>query len=219
MIGMRSLPAFLAVAFAVTLSPGPAFALMLQVAARDGWRAAMANIAGNSVGVLLWGALSAIGVSALITANRVAYDVLHIGGAIFLIWLGVRALVAHGGTAVAAAVEPRSPRTSWQAARKGLVNSIANPKLAIFFVSLFPQFVTPGDAVLPGALAMSAMIVGCDLVWYGSIAFCVDRFRRAIAPRLLRRLERATGAILVGFGARLVVERPVVQCCQTLASR
>jgi threonine/homoserine/homoserine lactone efflux protein len=208
MIDMRSLPAFLAIAFAVTLSPGPAFALMLQVAARDGWRAAMANIAGNAVGVLMWGALSAVGVSALIAANRIAYDVLHIGGAIFLIWLGIRALIAHRNADPTDAVDARLPRSAWQAARRGLVNSIANPKLAVFFVSLFPQFVKPGDAVLPAALAMSGMIVACDLVWYGTIAFCVDRFRRAIAPRFMRRLERTTGAVLLGFGVRLAAERP-----------
>jgi threonine/homoserine/homoserine lactone efflux protein len=210
MIAMRSIPAFLAIAFAVTLSPGPAFALMLQVAARDGWRAAMANIAGNSLGVLMWGVLSAVGVSALIAANRVAYDVLHIGGAIFLVWLGVRALIAHPNAdpaATAHAVTPRE-RTARQAARKGFVNSAANPKLAIFFVSLFPQFVSPGEAVLPAALAMSAAIVASDVVWYGTIAYCVDRFRRAIAPKLLRGLERTTGAVLLGFGVRLATERP-----------
>jgi threonine/homoserine/homoserine lactone efflux protein len=207
MIDMRSLPQFLAVAFAVTLSPGPAFALMLQVAARDGWRAAMANIAGNAVGVLMWGALSAVGVSALIAANRIAYDVLHIGGAIFLIYLGFRALVAGHHADPARPLESRTPRTARQAARKGLINSVANPKLAIFFVSLFPQFVSPGESVLPAALAMSATIVGFDLLWYGSIAFFVDRFRRAIAPRFIQRLERVTGAVLLGFGLRVAAER------------
>ncbi|MBV9485071.1 MAG: LysE family translocator [Frankiaceae bacterium] len=209
MTDMHSLPAFLAIAFAVTLSPGPAFALMLQVAARDGWRAAMANIGGNSVGVLMWGVLSAVGVSALVAANRIAYDALHVGGAIFLLWLGVSAIVRRKqpDPGAPAATPPRE-RTARQAARKGLINSVANPKLAIFFVSLFPQFVAPGDAVLPAALAMSGAIVACDVVWYGSIAFCVDRFRRVIAAKLLRGLERTTGVVLLGFGARLAVERP-----------
>lgn len=203
---MRSAPAFFAVAAAVTLSPGPAFALMLQVAARDGWRAAMANIAGNSVGVLLWGMLSAVGVSALVTANRVAYDVLHYGGAVFLVGLGLRALARRRG-----AVGPVEPdvvrlRTARQAARKGVVNSAANPKLAVFFVSLFPQFVAPGHAVLPAALAMAMAIVALDVVWYGTVAALVDRSRRVLAPRLLRRLERVTGAVLVGFGLRLATE-------------
>lgn len=91
--GVRSIPSFLAVAAAVTLIPGPAFALVLQVAAVHGRRAALANIAGNSVGVLAWGLMSAAGVSALIAANQLAYDALRLTGAVFLLWMGVRALL------------------------------------------------------------------------------------------------------------------------------
>lgn len=209
---MHSVPAFLAVAAAVTLTPGPAFALLLQVSAVHGWRVALANIAGNSLGVLAWGLLSAAGVSALVAADRLAYEVLHLGGAAFLLWLGVRALLA--GRREPMEVVPldmsererRASGPALTAARKGLVNSLANPKLAVFFVSLFPQFVTPGTAVLPAALAMAAVIVAFDLIWYGAVAVLVDRFRRALAPRLLRRLERVSGAVLVFFGLRLATE-------------
>jgi threonine/homoserine/homoserine lactone efflux protein len=209
---VHSVPAFLAVAAAVTLTPGPAFALLLQVSAVHGWRVALANIAGNSLGVLAWGLLSAAGVSALVAADRLAYEVLHLGGAAFLLWLGVRALLA--GRREPMEVVPldmsererRASGPALTAARKGLVNSLANPKLAVFFVSLFPQFVTPGTAVLPAALAMAAVIVAFDLIWYGAVAVLVDRFRRALAPRLLRGLERVSGAVLVFFGLRLATE-------------
>jgi threonine/homoserine/homoserine lactone efflux protein len=205
---VRSTPAFFAVAAAVTLSPGPAFALMLQIAARDGWRPAMANIAGNSVGVLGWGILSSLGVSALVAVNRVAYDVLHFGGAAFLIWLGLRGLLATRAEASGKVTtsEPVRPRTPRQAARKGIVNSVANPKLAVFFISLFPQFVAPGQPLLPAALLMSVVIVGFDIAWYGTVAFLIDRLRRTVVPRATRALERTTGAVLLGFGVRLAAE-------------
>ena len=227
---MRSLPAFLAVALAVTLTPGPALALLLQVSAIHGRRAALANIAGNSLGVLAWGLLAAVGVSALVAANQLAYDVLRISGAGFLLWLGVRALLASraaadrgaaadgaraadgAATATNGASTPDDGATPsrdadvWRAARRGLVNSLANPKLAVFFVALFPQFLSPGADVLPAALAMAAVIVAFDIVWYGSIAVLVDRFREALRPRVLRRLERLSGAVLVAFGVRLATE-------------
>ena len=213
MTTMRSMPAFLAVAAAVTLTPGPAFALLVQVAATHGRRAALANIAGNSLGVLVWGVLSALGVSALIAADELAYDVLRLAGAAFLVFLGLRTVLATRSQArpFAAAgdvllARADSVRTATQAARKGLLNSLANPKLAVFFVALFPQFLTPGTAVLPAALAMASVIVVLDVAWYGMVALLVDRFRRAVAPRLLRRIERVTGAVLVAFGLRLAVE-------------
>jgi threonine/homoserine/homoserine lactone efflux protein len=197
--------AFLAVAAAVTLTPGPAFALLLQTAAAHGRRVALANIAGNSIGVLIWGCLSALGVSALIAANHVAYDSLRIAGAGFLLYLGVRALLARGSPS-APSISTNDHSQSRRAARKGLVNCLANPKLAVFFVALFPQFLTPGTAVLPAALGMAAVIVLFDIVVYGTVAILVDRFRETIRPHAMRRLSQASGAVLVLFGLRLARE-------------
>jgi threonine/homoserine/homoserine lactone efflux protein len=211
---MHSLPAFLAVAAVVTLTPGPAYALVLQVAVTRGRRAALATIAGNSVGVLVWGTLAAVGVSELLAANRLAYDVLRLVGAAYLIGLGLRALLSgRGGTTGTAsgdgsgpASTARSGSAAWRAGRRGLINSLANPKLAVFFVALFPQFLVPGAAVLPAALAMAGVIVTFDLLWYGSTALAVDRLRRVLQPHLTRRLEKVTGAVLVAFGVRLATE-------------
>src|SRR6187551_2628810 len=90
---MRSVPEFLLVALMVTITPGPGTAAIIRVAARDGRGRAVSTVVGNSVGVLTWAALSAIGVSSLILASEIAYDVLRVGGAVFLIILGVRSLV------------------------------------------------------------------------------------------------------------------------------
>lgn len=198
---MHSVPAFLAVALAVTLTPGPAFALLLQTAAVHGARPALANIAGNGLAVLGWGVLSAAGVSALVAASEVAYLVLKLAGAAFLVWLGLSALLRRRSVEVE--TPAAAPGNSRRAFRRGLLSGVANPKLALFFVALFPQFVEPGAAVLPAALAMASVIVACDVVVYGGVALLVDRFRRVVRPRLLRGLERVTGAVLLGFGVRL----------------
>ena len=81
------------VALLVTLTPGPATATIVRVAARDGRRAALSAILGNSIGVFMWGCLSAIGVSSLVLASEVAYTVLRVGGAVVLIVLGLRSLL------------------------------------------------------------------------------------------------------------------------------
>ena len=99
-----------------------------------------------------------------------------------------------------------SRSAGWRAARKGLINSLANPKLAVFFVALFPQFLAPGAPVLPAALAMATVIVTFDVLWYGSVALAVDRFRRILKPRFARWLERVSGAALIAFGLRLSIE-------------
>ena len=88
----------------------------------------------------------------------------------------------------------------------GLVTSVSNPKLAVFFVALFPQFLGPGAPVLPFALGMAATIVVLDVAWYSALAFGVDRAGAYLRPRVQAALERATGGVLVVLGIRLAAE-------------
>jgi threonine/homoserine/homoserine lactone efflux protein len=196
---VRSIPEFLLVALVVTLTPGPATALILRVAARDGRRAALGTVAGNSIGVLMWGGLSAVGVSSLILASEIAYDVLRVGGALILIVLGLRSILRRGDDGPAI----RRGRYGW---RTGVLTAMANPKLAVFFVALFPQFLSPHAAVLPAALAMAAVIVAYDLVWFSLLAFAVDRAGTVLRPRLRRTMERCTGGVMVALGLSVAAE-------------
>ncbi len=190
---------FLLVALVVTLTPGPATATIIRVAARDGRRAAFGAIAGNSVGVLLWATLSAVGVSALILASQVAYAALRIGGAAVLLWLGARSLLRHAPVAVD---EPRD-RVGW---RSGLATGVVNPKLAVFFVALFPQFLDPHTAVLPAALGMAGVIVTFDVLWFSTLAWAVDRAGTLLRPRVRRTMEQVTGGVMVALGLRLATQ-------------
>ncbi|MDQ2749261.1 MAG: LysE family translocator [Actinomycetota bacterium] len=196
---MRSVPEFLLVGLVVTLTPGPATALILRVAARDGRRAALGAVAGNSIGVLVWAGLSAVGVSSLILASQIAYDVLRVGGAVVLVALGVRSILHRGDDGADA---PRG-RHGW---RSGLITSVANPKLAVFFIALFPQFLSPHAAVLPAALAMAAVIVAYDVLWFSALAYAVDRAGTLLRPRVRRTMERGTGAVMVGLGVSIAAE-------------
>lgn len=202
---MRSLPEFLLIALLVTLTPGPGTAMILRVAARDGRAAALATAGGNSAGILVWAALSAVGVSSLVLASQIAHDVLRIGGAAVLIALGLRSLLHRAKTDDSAreAPPPRGLPAGW---RIGLVTALANPKLAVFFIALFPAFLRPDANVLPAALTMAAIIVAFDLVWFSALAFVVDRAREILRPRVRRAMERASGAVLLGFGIRLATE-------------
>jgi threonine/homoserine/homoserine lactone efflux protein len=178
--------------------------MILRIAARDGRRAALGAVAGNSAGILVWAGLSALGVSSLILASRIAYDVLRIGGATVLVVLGLRSLLRrHRDEEAEPATTPRRGLVGW---RLGLVTSLSNPKVAVFFVALLPQFLSPGTAVLPAALAMAAVIVALDVVWFSTLAYLVERAGKALRPRIRTLLERFTGTVLVSLGVRLAVE-------------
>ncbi|HWB23801.1 MAG TPA: LysE family translocator [Gaiellaceae bacterium] len=203
---MHELLVFTGVAVLVTLTPGPATAMVVRSALRGGRRDALRTTLGNSIGVLFWGFASAVGISALVAASEVAFVVLKVAGAVVLVSLGVQAFVhSRQKTDLVEDAEIVVPTT--RAFRDGLVTSLANPKLAIFFVALFPQFIPKGDPVLPRALGMSVLIVALDLVWYSVVALAVTRAQRVLAESMWPgRLERITGGLMVGLGLRLALE-------------
>jgi threonine/homoserine/homoserine lactone efflux protein len=196
--------AFLAVAALLSVTPGATTALVVRSALRGGRREALATTAGNAVGVLAWALLSALGVSALVAASQVAFEALRVAGAAVLVVLGAQALLrARRGEHVAAARGPRQERAAF---RDGVVTSLANPKLSVFFVALFPQFVPDGAPVLPLTAAMGLLVVAIDFAWYSLLALMVTQAHRALRAAFARRLERLTGAVLVALGVRLALE-------------
>ena len=190
--------AFVPIAALLTIVPGAATAMVVRSAMRGGWRAGVATIAGNEIGVVAWALLSVLGISALVAASEIAFLVLKVVGALVLVWLGVQ---SWRGSSHAMLRPARRPL------RDGVVTSLANPKLAVFFVALFPQFVPEHHAALPLAVAMAAIIVALDIVWYSTLAWLVGRARTAFtAGPWLRRTQRLTGCVLVGLGVRLAFE-------------
>jgi threonine/homoserine/homoserine lactone efflux protein len=172
----------------------------VRSAVRGGRREALLVTVGNSAGILCWAVFAAVGVAAVVAASASLFTTIKLIGAVVLIVLGLQGLLARKTDA-----PPPPPGT---AMRQGLLTSLANPKLAVFFVALFPQFVPAGASMLPSALLMAATVVAFDLVWYSALAYGVARTKRAfVEGPWLRRAERFTGAVLVGLGVRLALER------------
>jgi threonine/homoserine/homoserine lactone efflux protein len=193
--------AFLPVAAVLTLTPGVATALVVRSAVRGGRREALAVTVGNSLGVLAWAVFAAVGVAAVVAASAELFTTVKLIGAVVLVLLGLQSLLGRRR-------EDAPPPPPGAALRVGLVTSLANPKLAVFFVALFPQFIPAGAPVLPSALGMAATIVALDLIWYSALAYGVARTRRAfVEGAWMRRVERLTGGVLVGLGLRLALER------------
>ena len=160
--------------------------------------------------MLAWGCFAAVGIATLVATSAAVFDAVKLAGAAVLVVLGLRSVWGRGelearGAGGSGAADAVSGRVGL---REGLLTSLANPKLAVFFVALFPQFIPRGAAVLPSALAMAAVIVAVDLIWYSVLALLVARARRAFVDGGWgRRIERLTGAVLIGLGIRLALER------------
>jgi threonine/homoserine/homoserine lactone efflux protein len=207
----RSLLAFAVFAAVLTITPGIDTVLVLRTTARFGRRAGFATAVGISLGCLCWALASALGITALLTASRLAYEVLRWLGVGYLCWLGVRALwSARRGALPAAAPSTvdghREPARIGAALRTGLGTNLLNPKVGAFYLSVLPQFLPAGVNALLGATALGAVHVLEGLLWLSLVIVAVGRAGRWLAkPAVQRRLDQLTGVVFLGFGLRLAV--------------
>jgi len=197
---------YLVASVLVTVIPGADTALITRQVLVGGPRLAQKTIFGNLTGLLVHGGALAAGLSALLVASATAYTVVKLAGAAYLVYLGVRALLASRRPptdAPSAAIA--APRHAFL---QGLISTILNPKPALFFLTFLPQFVNRDAAVLPQTLTLAAIHVIVGLIWLSAYARLVHRARGLLtAPRVKAWLERTTGVVLIAFGLRVAVER------------
>lgn len=200
---------FALVAAVLTLTPGLDTALVLRAALARSRREAFATAAGVVAGLLVWGAAAAVGVSALLTASELAFDLLRYAGAAYLVWFGARLLQRAARPRPAHPLPEDAPgRSAWRAARLGLLTNLLNPKVGVFYVALLPQFVPAGTNPLLVGLLLAAVHGLLSVVWFALLislaATLGPRLRR---PATVRVIDGVTGTTLIGFGIRLAVSR------------
>jgi threonine/homoserine/homoserine lactone efflux protein len=200
---------FLAVAAVVVLTPGVDTALVTRNALLHGRRAALASAIGVNVGIAFWTVAAAAGLAALVAASAHAFLVIKLAGAAYLVYLGLQALLAsrrHGVAAVPVGARFISPPT-FVSFRQGLISNLLNPKIAVFFTSLLPQFVGAHGSVAPQLLLLGALFNAIGVAWLVTYAVLASRGRDLLSrPPVRRVLDRVTGVVLVGLGVRLALE-------------
>lgn len=202
---MTELLAFLGVAAVVICTPGQDTALTIKNTLAGGRRGGVATALGVSLGQAAWTIAASAGVVAVLRSSQPAFAALKLAGAAYLVFLGVQALrhaLAGRGTTVDGLVGPRvAPRA---ALRQGVVSNLANPKMAVFFTSLLPQFAPAGDGAFAAMTALGLLFSTLTLLWLAAYAVAVARARDLLGRTGVRRaLEAATGAVLVALGLRV----------------
>jgi threonine/homoserine/homoserine lactone efflux protein len=201
------LPQFLLACLILAILPGPATALFLHRSVRDGRAAGLAAVAGNEIGIFGWALAAGSGLTALLQANRMLYDALHVAGAAVLVWLGVSAWRSAGRMEVITQTAPPAGRTPAAAFRASLVSIAANPKAAVFAFSFFPQFLPSDGPVFATTVTLATIQVIFDGAYCALIVVLAVRVRDWLSRATIRRrLERTLGAILIALGVRLATE-------------
>jgi threonine/homoserine/homoserine lactone efflux protein len=194
----HTLLVFALVAAAFVAIPGPSNLFVMARGLQSGSRAAVAGAAGCATGALTYVVATAAGLSALLASSEAVFAAVHYAGAAYLCWLGVATLRSSQRHPTADA----RPRSAWSSYRSGLVIELGNPKVALFFLALFPQFVHTAD----GPAAAQVVVLGVLFVAIGLLSDCFyalasgrlsERLRH---PRRARRRQRATGLLYLGLG-------------------
>jgi threonine/homoserine/homoserine lactone efflux protein len=206
------LVAFLGIAVLVIVTPGPDTALTIRNTFWGGRRGGLATALGVATGQAVWTVAASAGVAALLVASASAFAALRLAGAAYLVWLGAQALwgaIRVGGEAGRVSDLGRAKRVApWVAFRQGVVSNLGNPKMAVFFTSLLPQFAPTGRASFSLLLTLGLLFCTMTLGWLAAYAVVVAR-----AGDILRRLgvrraiEAVTGLALLALGARLAFDR------------
>ncbi|MET7622048.1 LysE family translocator [Streptomyces sp. NPDC005408] len=201
----------------LTLTPGLDTALVLRTAALGHRRRAWGVVLGIQSGTVVWGMLTSLGVTALLTASHLAYEALRWAGAAYLVWMGGRLLWATWRNSV-----DECPRTTGSGAevktgtgagntllggwRQGIATNLLNPKMGAFYVAVLPQFIPTNAShlaagvLLTGIHILLAVIWACALITLGHVLR--DRLQR---PSARRCLDRITGTVIAAFGLRLAL--------------
>jgi len=204
---LGSLGAFVVVSAVVICTPGPDTALTIRNTLAGGRRAGVGTAAGVALGQVTWTVAASAGVVAILRASEPVFHAVKLAGAGYLVYLGLRSI----GTALRRGSHTDSSRTApsllpGRAARQGLWSNLGNPKMAVFFASLLPQFAPAGNATFAVLLGLGLVFCSLTFAWLTLYACAVSRARRLLGGRIGRTLDAVAGAILVALGLRLAAE-------------
>ena len=208
MIDLAAAAAFAIAAGLLTLTPGLDTALVLRAAAVEGTTQARLALAGICVGLFAWGTATSLGLTALLAVSAVAYNVLRIAGAIYLVYLGVQMWRREHTFEVAPGVPADSEGPVLRWLWRGLLTNILNPKVGVFYVTLLPQFIPRGGSVIGYSLLFTSIHVAEGVIWLSALTIAVGPLRSWLSRRsVVRALDCGTGTVLIGCGVALGLER------------
>jgi len=204
--------AFTVVAALLTLTPGADTMLVIRNVLRGGQRDGIITTVGICSGLFFHATLSALGLSMILMQSATAFHIVKWVGAAYLGWLGVHslysALQGTGRRLAAQSDGARQPVPTHQSFAEGFLSNVLNPKVALFYLAFLPQFIGPTDALLQKSILLAGIHFAEGILWLVTVAIAIERARRVLLASAIRRwLDGICGAVLLGFGARLALER------------
>jgi threonine/homoserine/homoserine lactone efflux protein len=207
MIALDTFALYLATALVIAITPGPGIFYVAARTLAGGRNEGLASSFGTGLGGLVHVVAGALGVSALIMTSATAFTALKFLGALYLVWLGIRTIRDARETVETSVV----PMGTARAFREGILVEAFNPKTAAFFLAFIPQFIDPTGSVATQFVVLGLISVALNTAADVIVTYAAARARDSFTERsgLIRRLRSASGVILCGLGATLLLARRI----------
>lgn len=208
MFGTQDLPLFVVSGLLLNMVPGPDSLLIATRSAGQGWRAGSAAALGVGTGTFVHVFAAALGLSAVLATSASAFEVIKYLGAAYLVYVGLRLLLAGRAARDAMQAVPAPALRYRTIFAQGFLTNLLNPKVALFFLAFVPQFIDPASS----GKALAFVALGCifnanSMLWGHALVFFAAAAGRRVrlAEPFTRWLNRAVGAIFVSFGVKLAL--------------
>jgi threonine/homoserine/homoserine lactone efflux protein len=203
---LTALATFACAAALIILIPGPDTLVVLRGVIRYGRRDAALTALGVLTGLTLWVTAAAVGLTAILRASHDGYLALRLAGGAYLVLIGIQALRSRAIGQPKDLAERHRPLVG-RGFRAGVTTDLLNPKVGVFCITFLPAFIPRGAPVAATTLGLGVVFVAETALYFTALLLFVNRLQAWLGKeRIRRRLNRATGVVLIGFGARLAVE-------------
>lgn len=205
--------AFIGLAFTLTVTPGADTMLVIRNTLIHGRSSGILTVLGGCGGIVIHATLSALGLSLILVRSAATYEIVKLAGASYLIWLGLQALwrafrPQAGWQTQASPQQPTKNASKYCSLRDGLLSNVLNPKTALFYLALLPQFTHFDDQVLVTSLLLASIHIAMRFTWLLLITILIQRTREFMHRSFIKQsMEAMTGVVLCTFGMRLALAR------------
>ncbi|MER1999988.1 MAG: LysE family translocator [Lysinibacillus sp.] len=205
---MTNLTLFLIACILLIILPGPDTAIVTKNTIVGGRKPGFQTMLGSCAGLMLHTIMCVAGLSALIVKSALAFTILKFVGAIYLVYLGIRTLIAMRTNKGQVQEESLIEAKGNSSFKQGFITNITNPKVAVFFLTFLPQFLAPNSEPLLAFTLMGAIYTVLTFVWFVVYVYLLDRIRAFMKrPATQAVTEFLTGSVLIGFGIKLAFEK------------
>ncbi|WP_078410570.1 LysE family translocator [Priestia abyssalis] len=205
---MNEFLTFFVLSLFVVMSPGIDTALITKTTIATGKKTGFQMALGISTGSLVHTFAAAFGLSAILLQSAAAFEIVKYAGAVYLLYLGVSSLWASNKKQTIEGENLPELNKKGSPFKQGLLSNVLNPKVAMFFLTFLPQFVTPGESTTQQLIIMGIVYTVLSITWFFIYVYFINYMREwLLSPNVQKWMDKATGLVLIGFGLKLALEK------------